>query len=66
MFLVGSAARVVESIGPLNITTLGRRGPDLGTVRAPAPRPAVAPQEIGTTKPNGIRSTSSSANSTIV
>jgi hypothetical protein len=34
MFLVGSAACVVESIGPLNITTLGRRGPDLGTVRA--------------------------------
>jgi hypothetical protein len=34
MFLVGSAACVVESIGPLNITTLGRRRPDLGTVRA--------------------------------
>src|SRR6478735_7268561 len=34
MFLVGSSACVVESIGPLNITTLGRRGPDLGTVRA--------------------------------
>lgn len=34
MFLVGSAACVVESIGPLNITTLGRRGPDLGLVRA--------------------------------
>ena len=34
MFLGGSAACVVESIGPLNITTLGRRGPDLGTVRA--------------------------------
>lgn len=34
MFLVGSAACVVESIGPLNITTLGRRGPDLRTVRA--------------------------------
>jgi hypothetical protein len=34
MFLVGSVACVVESIGPLNITTLGRRGPDLGTVRA--------------------------------
>src|SRR6478736_7806838 len=34
MFLGGSAACVVESIGPLNITTLGRCGPDLGTVRA--------------------------------
>jgi len=30
-----------------------------------APRPLVAPQEIETTKPNGIRSTNSSANSAI-
>ena len=34
MFLVGSSACVVESIGPLNITTPVRHGADLAAVRA--------------------------------